>query len=73
MFDVLQEADKADVIISGFAVQQCEEGFRVLNLNNEYGAAVLTKDGTLIETNMDEVELSIAKECMFQSLKYMEN
>ncbi len=73
MLDIKQEADKADVIIKGFAVQKCKEGFRILNLNNQFGAAVLQEDGTLVETNMDEIELSIARDCMFQSLKYMEN
>ncbi len=73
MIDIAREAEKADVIIGGFAVQKCDEGFRVVNLNNQYGAAVLQKDGTLIETNMDDIELSIAKDYMFRSLKYMEN
>ena len=72
MLDVRKEADKADVIIKGFAVQRCRDGFRILNLNNQFGAAVLQEDGTLIETNMDEIELSIARDCMFQSLKYLE-
>ncbi len=73
MIDIENEAKKADVIIGGFAVQKCEEGFRILNLNNQFGAAVLKDDGTLIETNMDDIELSIAKDYFFRSLKYMEN
>ena len=73
MFDIITEAEKADVIIKGFAIQKCDKHFRVLNLNNQFGAAILMEDGTLIETNMDEIELSIAKDCLSHSLKYMEN
>lgn len=30
MIDIAQEAEKADVIIGGFAIQRCKEGFRVI-------------------------------------------
>lgn len=66
-------ADMADVIISGYAITKCEDGLRVFNLNNAYGAAVFQKDGTLVETNMDDIELEIAKEYMLSSLKYLED
>lgn len=66
-------ADKADVIIAGYAITKCDEGVRVFNLNNAVGAAVFQKDGTLIETNMDDIELSIAKEYLLSGLKYMED
>ncbi len=65
-------ADKADVIISGYAITKGDEGIQVFNLNNAVGAAVFRKDGTLIETNMDDIELVIAKEYLLSSLKYME-
>jgi hypothetical protein len=72
MPDLEMIADKADVIISGYAITKCEEGLRVFNLNNAVGAAVFQKDGTLVETNMDDIELAIAKEYMLSGLKYME-
>ena len=32
----------------------------------------MMQDGTLIETNMDDIEVSIAREYMLSALKYME-
>ena len=66
-------ADEADVIIAGYAMTKCDEGIRVFNLNNAFGAAVFQEDGTLIETNMDDIELTIAREYLLSSLKYMED
>lgn len=66
-------ADEADVIIAGYAMTKCDEGIRVFNLNNAFGAAVFQGDGTLIETNMDDIELTIAREYLLSSLKYMED
>ena len=65
-------ADAADVIIQGYAMTRCDDGILVQNLNNRFGAAVLTKDGGLVETNMDDIELSIARKYMLSALKYME-
>ena len=73
MIDVNKAAEEAEVIIQGYAINRCEEGIRILNLNNKKGAAVLLENGTLIETNMDEIELAIAKEYMLSALKYMED
>ncbi len=64
-------ASRADVIINGYAVSACPEGYRVDNLNNGVGAAVFQKDGTLIETNMDDIELQIAVGYMRNAQKYM--
>jgi hypothetical protein len=72
MPDLKKIADNADVIISGYAITKCEEGLQVFNLNNAVGAAVFQKDGTLIETNMDDIELVIARDYMLSGLKYME-
>jgi hypothetical protein len=72
MLDLKKIADDADVIISGYAITKCPEGVQVFNLNNAVGAAVFQKDGTLVETNMDDIELVIAKDYMLSGLKYME-
>ena len=65
-------AEEAEVIISGYAISRCDDGIRVFNLNNGVGAAVFKNDGTLVETNMDDIELVIAKEYLISGLKYME-
>lgn len=72
MIDVKKCAEEADVIINGYAIERCEDGFRVLNLNDGAGTAVFQKDGKLVETNMDDIEVSIARDHMLRSLKYME-
>lgn len=72
MFDVIAFADAADVIVCGFAVAPCDEGIRVANLNTGEGVAVFTTDGTLIETNMDDIELSIARRVLGDAMVYAE-
>lgn len=70
--DLEKIANDADVIIDGFAVEKLDEGFRVFDLNNGTGIAIFLNDGTLIETNMDEIELVIAKQRLNQSIKYID-
>ena len=65
-------ANDAEVIIDGFAVEKVEQGFRVFDLNNGKGIAIFLNDGTLMETNMDEIELVIAKQRLNQSIKYID-
>lgn len=72
MVDIQAIADAADVIVRGYAVSRCEEGIRVFNLNDAYGAAVFTTDGQLVETNMDAIGMGIAEGIVKSSLKYME-
>ena len=73
MPDLYKIADEADVIANGFAFKKIPEGIRVFNLNNGYGAAVFKQDGTLIETNMDDIEIIISEKYLKSCLKYMED
>ena len=68
MFDVDDIAAQADVIIGGFAALIRDESVKVVNLNTGIGAAVFTPDGTLVKTNMDDIELSIARDVQIESL-----
>ena len=72
MLDVDALAAQADVIIGGFAAIPFGGGYKVVNLNDVVGAAVFTPDGTLSETNMDDVELSIARKVLADVLSYAE-
>ena len=72
MLDLTTIADATAVIISGFAVKEKENGFSVYNLNNAEGVALFTTDGTLVETNMDDIELAMAKKNLLESKKYIE-
>ena len=42
----------------------------IFNLNNGYSAAVFKPDGTLIETNMDDIEIIASKKYLQSCLKY---
>ena len=72
MPDLKQISDDADMIVCGFAYKKTDEGIRVFDLNNCKGAAVISSDGTLIETNMDDIEFSIAQKYYISNAKYME-
>ena len=44
MVDIKKVADNAEMIVNGYAFTICEQGIRVLNLNNPDSAALLTND-----------------------------
>ena len=45
----------------------------VLNLNRPDKAVVFSLDGEVLETTMDDIELSIAIRYLHQNMKYMED
>ncbi|MBR0048510.1 MAG: hypothetical protein IJP74_04205 [Prevotella sp.] len=73
MPDIKTVADRADVIINGYAFTRNEDRIQVLNLNSPDKAAVFSADGQVLETTMDDIELSIASRYLQQNLKYMED
>jgi len=73
MLDIKELADKADVIINGHAFFKHELGVQVLNLNNTVRAAVFSRENEMLETTMDDIEVSLVKEYVERSWKYMEN
>ena len=72
MLDAKSVADKADVIVNGYAFTRNDERIQVLNLNNPQKAVVFSTDGEVLETTMDDIELSIASRYLQQNMKYME-
>ena len=66
-------AEKADVIIAGYAFFQNENDISIVNLNKDEHAAVFSKNDELIETSMDDIELSIVKDYLGKAKKYMES
>lgn len=73
MPDINAIADRADIIINGYAFTREEDGVHVLNLNRPDKAVVFTTDGEVLETTMDDIELSIASRYLQQNLKYLED
>ena len=73
MPDIKTIADKADVIINGYAFTREKDGIHVLNLNNPDKAVAFSEEGEVLETTMDDIEISIASRYLKQNLKYMED
>ena len=65
--------DKADMIINGYAFTRNDGCIRVLNLNSPDKAVVFGLNGDVLETTMDDIELSIASRYLQQNKKYMED
>ena len=49
-------ADNADMIIRNYAFTRKDNVISILNLKNPEHAMVISPDGTMLETNMDEIE-----------------
>ena len=73
MLDIKTVADKADMIINGYAFTRKNDRIHVLNLNRPDKAVVFSLDGEVLETTMDDIELSIAIRYLHQNMKYMED
>lgn len=72
MPDIIKVADMADMIVNGYAFTKENGMIRVLNLNHPERACVLTKNGEMAETTMDDVELSIVSDYYQKNKKYLE-
>lgn len=64
-------ADKADMIINGYAFTKDKECVRVLNLNCLNHAAVIY-DNKIVETNMDDIEKQIVLDYYKNNKQFME-
>lgn len=64
-------ADKADMIINGYAFTKDGDYVRVLNLNHLNHAAVIFND-KIVETNMDDIEAQIVLDYYKDNKQFME-
>lgn len=69
--DIKDIADKADMIINGYAFTDNDGWIRVLNLNCLNHAAVIY-EGKIVETNMDDIENEIVMEYYRNNKEFME-
>lgn len=69
--DVKDIADKADMIVNGYAFTKEGDYIRVLNLNCLNHAAVIY-NGQVIETNMDDIEKQIVLDYFNANREFME-
>jgi hypothetical protein len=72
MIDIKKIADEADMIVNGYAFTKCDIGFRVLNLNRLDKALVLSFDGEVLETTMDDIEIQIVEDYYNNNLQFLE-
>ena len=72
MPDILSIADHADMIVNGYAFSKSNDSVRVLNLNNPASACVLSADGKILETTMDDIELDIVQDYYSRNRKHLE-
>ena len=72
MTNIIKVADEADMIVNGYAFTRNQENYRVLNLNRPDRAAVFSKNGEVLETSMDDIEISIVKDYLKKNRKFME-
>lgn len=71
-FDIEKIADSAQMIVGGYAFSQTEEEFiRVLNLHVPHHALVMTEDAEILETNMDDIEISIVCKLWNRNKKFL--
>ena len=73
MPDIKTIADKANFIVNGYAFTRMDDRIQVLNLNSPDKAVEFDADGEVLETTMDDIELSIVSRYLQQNLKYMED
>lgn len=65
-------AEKADMIVNNYAFTKEDEQIRILNLKNPDHAMVISEDGKLLETNMDEIEQVIVQNIWKKDSEFME-
>ncbi len=65
--------ENAIMIVDGYAFSQTKENFiRIVNLHAPYHALVITQNGEVLETNMDDIEINIVLMYWNRNKKVME-
>ena len=71
--ELLKVSSAADIIVCGYAFSKTEgSNVRVLDLKKPHHALLMSTNGEVLETTMDDVELSIVKGYWEKNKKYME-
>ena len=63
-------ADKADLIVNGYAYTKDKGYIYVINLNNLSHTAIIYND-KIVETNMDEIETQIVLDYYIQDKEFI--
>ena len=73
MDKIKEIADKADMIVNGYAFTWENNQIIILNLNNLEKALVISEDGKVLETTMDDIEIRIVLDYWNSDCEFMEN
>lgn len=71
MDKIKEIADRADMIVNGYAFTRENGQIKILNLNNTEKATVISGDGKVLETTMDDIEISIVLDCWNDNREFM--
>ena len=66
-------ADRADMIVNGYAFTRENDQIKILNLNNTENALVISADGEVLETTMDDIEIKIVLDYWDEDREFMED
>ncbi len=58
MLNILEIADAAEMIVNGYAFTKDDKNIKVLNLNKPDRAALIRKNGEVLEMSMDDINRS---------------
>ena len=59
MINIKQIADNADMIVCGYAFTLANNGVQVISLDRPDHAALMSRDGEMLESTMDDIEYEI--------------
>lgn len=65
--------ENASMIVGGYAFSPTEENFiRIVDLHAPFHALVINKNGEVLETNMDDIEINIVLKYWNRNKRVME-
>ena len=73
MNKIKEVADRADMIVNGYAFTRENNQIKIINLNNLDKALVISEDGKVLETTMDDIEIRIAIDYWNEDREFMED
>ena len=66
-------ADRADMIVNGYAFTRENDQIKILNLKKKKKALVISADGEVLETTMDDIEIQIVLDYWEEDREFMED
>ncbi len=70
--DVKEILDNAIIVVNGYAFSKCDIGYRIFSSWTKH-AVVLSEDGVVLESSMDEIEEEIAKDYFKKDKKFLKD